>query len=470
VRVSARAATTALALLACAALVPDAARGALPPSYGGTLTLAAPSPVTTLDPAKTRGVFEAALARSVADPLYVAHDGRFIPRLADGPPEVEGRRVRIRIRTDIRRHGRRTIDAGFVARALDRARNTALGGWLLVAFEPGADGRIARAIADDVIELELAREGLDPAAILASSRLAIVGGPDRDLRPVGTGPFRARLSPDGSVRLTEYRLAARGAPYLARVDIGAPRSRDAALRAFELGELDVSFFGASLYGGRPRRAIRRTFGSRSMVLLLANRVSGPLRDDGLWGVVGRTIDRGRLARAGIAGATDRLRSDLPAPPLPAASRPAAGPPTLRLLVLEGDHQEERLAEVLSALLDEAGVPVRIIEAPSSRYRSLVGGRAWDLRLGAALPAIGRRGGLVGAALAEAGQIDLAKDLVLSGGLFRPEVAGRYMNRFSGLVLGTRVESVYYSAELSGLGIADGYAMSFEDIARPRGEP
>ena len=38
-------------------------------------------------------------------------------------------------------------------------------------------------------------------------------------------------------------------------------------------------------------------------------------------------------------------------------------------------------------------------------------RAWDLRLGTALPAVGRRGGIVGSALAEAGQIDVAKELV-----------------------------------------------------------
>src|SRR5690606_22237891 len=101
----------ALSALTFGAAVPPA-RAALPPQYGGTLTLPAPEPITRIDPLSVRTHLEATLVEAVFDGLYEARPSGVIePVLAEGPPVLEGSTALIRLRPGVLRHGNRPLTA-----------------------------------------------------------------------------------------------------------------------------------------------------------------------------------------------------------------------------------------------------------------------------------------------------------------------------------------------------------------------
>jgi ABC-type transport system substrate-binding protein len=456
---------TALATVGILSAAGGSSRAALPAGYGGSLRLPAPAPVRTLDPARVATPFDAALVAAVCDPLYeIGPRGEARPVLAQGLPEIDGRTARIRLRAGVRRHEGTPLRAVHVTNSLSQAAASPRARWLLGGFASARGEPTTRVIADDVFEIDLARdwtpEGV--ARVLAASPLLVAGGRDRGRRPYGTGPFTARLV-GAEVHLAAFRFAAEGAPYVADIRVLAPSHRDAALRAFELGRADFSWHGESLYGGRPVRPVETTTARSGPPVMLVP--SGRLRsDDGALGRIARAIDRRRLERVGLV-ASATLGAGLPAVPTPAA---AAAPSSVRMPVVAGDGFSIALAEALAGQLDEAGITLRIEPLDLRRYAAAVGAGRYDLRVATVLPPLPGPTALAGAALAEAGHESEARALVAAGRLDDPARGAAAMARLRVIVLGHRRIALSHRADLAGVRFDARGRLDLAGLSLPRG--
>ncbi len=437
--------------------------GALPPRFGGTLTLPAPELVRSVDPLEARTHFEATLADAIFDGLYEARGDAIVPVLAEAPPIVEGSVATIRLRPGVLHHGGRPLEARHVVRSLARVSGAPEASWLLGAIAT-ENGRLAvRAVDDRTIQIQLARPDVRIERVLAASSLAIVVGGTLSQRPVGTGPFRARLDGRGAITLTLFRYAPEGAPWMDRVDFTAPRDRDAEVRAFELGQLDASWWGRSLYGGTPARPVTTVSADATAPILLVPNRARALRDDGLWGGVAATIDRRRLERVGLTPHRS-LGAGLPAPDLPSA-RPLARGTSLRMIVRAGHALEVRLGEAIAGLLDERGVRLAVERVPDERYRQAVERGDWDLRLALVRAPLPGRGGLVGAALASAGQLDRARRIALA--LDDAQVTAEAARTLGAMILGHERVVLHHRADLLGMRIDGAGRLPLADLSLAR---
>lgn len=438
--------STALAILAASSALALPARGALPPRHGGELTLPAPEPIVAIDPLRARTHFEATLADAVYDGLYETRGGAIAPVLAEGPPVVEGTVATVRLRPGVLHHGGRPVSARHVVRSIARATAAPEASWLLATIAT-ENGRLAvREIDGRTVEIALARPGVPVDRVLAARTLAIVVGGSLGQRPIGTGPFRARLDGRGGAELSRFRYAPDGAPWIDRVRVLPPSPRDDEVRAFELGRLDGSWWGRSLYGGEPVRPVATASAtSTAPVLLVPNRARA-LRDDALFGGVAATIDRRRLERVGLTPHRS-LGAGLPAPDLP-EPRPLARGTRLVMLARADQALETRLSEAIAGLLDERGVRLTVERVPSERYDAAVQRGAWDLRLALVRPPLPGRGPLVGAALAAAGQIDRARRIALA--LDDTEATAEAARTLGAMILGHERVVLHHRADLSGL--------------------
>lgn len=427
----------AAALLGLALAPP--AEGALPPGYGGRLRLPATAPLRLPDPRRVDTPLEATLAHAVFDTLYRL-DARGVarPSLALGPPERTEEGVLVRLREGIRRHDRRPLRARDVARSLDRAHRGEAAAWL-AGFGTRTDGRLdVEAIDAQTLRLQ-APEGFPVARRLAALPLAIVLG-----RGTGTGPFRPRMR-GGALRLYQFRAAARGAPHLREVWVEPPRPREEELRAFELGELDGSWRGASLYGQARRPVEELALPAETPVLLAVRQDRPALRQSGA--ALAQAIDRRRLARAGLVPAAS-LAEGMPAPRLE-GTRPPAAP--VVLLVRADDQLQESLAGALAARFDELGWRLAAQRVPAERYDAVVERSGWDLRFVQAPPMLPGSAGLVASAFAALGD-DEGAARVLQDALEEPDGAGRHAETLGALVLGHRRAVLHHRPGLGALSV------------------
>lgn len=436
----------ALVTLAVAAFAPPVVRGALPPRHGGALTLPAPEPLRTLDPARVDTHFEATLAHAVFDGLYeLRPDGSVEAVLADGPPEVQGAVARIRIREGARlQWSSRDLRARHVVRSLLRVASSQ-SSWLLGAFATENGRPAVREVDPSTVEIGLARRGVRVDLVLAASSLAIVAGGNLRRRPLGTGPFRARLDGRGGVELGIFRPAVDRAPWMNRIVFHPPRSREDEVRAFELGRVDASWRGRSLYGGEPVRPVATTSATLGTPVLLVPNRARALRDDAAWGGVVASIDRRRLERAGLEPRRS-LSAGLPAPELP-RGRARRGE-TLRMPVPADRILLVRAAEAIAGMLDERGVHLTVERLSRDRYEQAIARSQWDLRLAVVRPPLPGRGPMAGAALAAAGQLDRARQLAPRLG--DAEVAARTARALDAMVLGNERVVLHHRADLRGM--------------------
>ncbi len=425
----ARHALVACVLVAGASVLP--ARGALPPGYGGSLRIPGTAPLRLPNPVDVSTPLEALIARATYDTLFEVRGGAVVPSLAVGPVEVEGDAVTIRLRRGIRRHDRRPLLARDVARSLRRLAGSRARPWL-AGFRRHGSRLDVEVVDERTLRLSLISPRT-PAVVarwLAAAPLAIQVG------RAGTGPFRARMRGD-ALHLHQFRSAARGAPYLRAFRVEPPRDRDAELRAFELGELDASWRGASLYGQSGRDVRRLVLPSTTPVLLIPHSTQrSRLRSIAL------VVDRPRLARVGMLP-TDTLAPGLPAPRL-AGSAPLSN---MRLLVLEGDQLQEELAAALAARFDEVGKQLTIVRASRERHASRVAGTGWDIRIAQVPPPLPGARGIVVAAYMELRDLERAEQLVRETHEGAVSTAAEAL---PAVVLGWRRRSFFHPPHLSGV--------------------
>jgi hypothetical protein len=469
--------------------------GSVRPKHGGTVQLSLPATATGVEPVALDGVAEGMLAGLVFDGLYAweppgeapsmgmretqallapgaphppppATDApRLVPRLASRDPVAgpDGKSFRIPLRPGVRCHDGRVLRAADVAESLARTLRTPGARWLLAEVDgAAAHGRASSGlppgivvVSDSEIELRFATAPGDVRRLLAAAAAAIVAPASRRDRPVGTGPFRAEGVGASGATLRAHAAHFAGPPFLERVLVTAPRARNDEVRAFEVGQLSMSFHAPSVYGGTPRGGSRRHGAAAvHLVALLPNASSLLLGDPDARRAIALAVDRARLTRLSMTPV-----GILPARPLArdlgaaraaisrAAARLGVGVmhprPHVSLSHDEGDVIAASVAEVVVASLDEIGVDVRLVRR--------AGAAQADLRLAILLPAAPDPPGIVAALLGASGETGRAAALLARGDLRAAEREGVLLHeRGTAIVLGLRAPALHARATLLGL--------------------
>ena len=420
-----------LAALLVAFVVP--VRGALPPRYGGVLRLPLMNPVRLPEPAQINSAFEASLAHAVFDTLYACGPQGPTPVLANSLPEQIAPGVwRIELRENVARHDRRVLRPADVVRSFRRVAASDARWWMApIARDPS---RPVIRVQNHGIEIETGMSR-SPAAAFCAGALAVVVGSS-----IGTGPYRARVQ-SRELRLVQFRQALRGAPYLQQIRLLPPTDRESELRHLELGELDGSWQGGSLYGDQQTRELLGD--AASPVLLIPNPRSRSAQRS--WGDIARRINRARFSRLGIAP-SPRIAATLPAPQPPAGREPSSGP--LRLIVRAGVPREADLAAALAAHLDELGRPISVVTLNLARYQMELAGDRWDLRLTELAPRASHPATLLAGAFAALGEIETASQIWAAA--YRGDDVSGMARQLPAVVLGHRAAKLHMRPQIEGL--------------------
>ena len=420
------------------------AHAELPPAYGGILRLSAPTPFTAPDPLRARTPFEAAIIDAVFDPLYRSDDaGTTEAVLAAGPPAISGSEVRIPLRTGVRTHDGRPLLPQDVLASLVRASRDATAGWLLGGFRFEGGALAASLEGDNTLLLHRSRDAGDVARALAARSLAIAVRRGPGLL-VGTGPFAWRSVENGA-RLVEFRPSPSISPFLEAVRIDSPLPRNRALRAFELGQLDLSFFGAGLYDRAGDVAVTTSRAAgQGAVLIARNTAASVWRDQGSWEAFSGAIDRTRLTRAGIRPA-DSLDPSWRTPQR--ARRRVQSGGRIRVAIVAGDVFEQAVADALAGMLDAAGFTLVVEAVPLDRYDALVASGRYDVHIITVVPPRPGRQFRLGAALASLDRAADARRLLLTAPAAALELERTLAAGLDAVVLGFRVDSVTHRQRL-----------------------
>jgi ABC-type transport system substrate-binding protein len=234
------------------------------PRYGGAIVGGVAGAPVGLDPTRARGPAEVQLIELLFDRLYqIGPGGAVLPRLAAGPPVIDGNVAHIPVRPGLTSHDGSALGPADVVASLQRLR-TSPAGWLLAGV-----GDIT-ALGDGV-RVELDGPTPDLAARLAVPMAAITrrGQAPTLADPAGTGPFRlARLDRTRRViSLTAFADHALGRPYVDTLTLGWFPSPDGEARRFETGAAHVSLGGATAFAGHaPKFAAAELQGPASVLV------------------------------------------------------------------------------------------------------------------------------------------------------------------------------------------------------------
>jgi hypothetical protein len=306
---------------ALALVAPSVAAETRPKSGGSVVVPLFEQPLAIGEPWRATRAIDQTIARATGEGLY--RDGR--PALADGEPNlVDPLTARVRVRTG--------SSAAEVAGAIERARSrpelTALVGAL----------RGARLTPDGAIELALAQP------LTAAQLVALLGAPQLTVRE--RGPFLLKAT-GGELRLDASPTYWAGRPYLDHVIFRTFTSRAEAVSAFELGSVQISLAGATLFGGKSTRAVAAD-GPEAELVFLAGAVDG-LRP---------AIDTEAVRRFAARGPASAIA---PHRPSPVALRAAFA--VQKIVYDRSRFEDEAIAQKLQAQLAQAGLSVSIEAVP-----------------------------------------------------------------------------------------------------------
>ena len=210
----------------------------------GSLRLRLPLYFGGLDPHSLDDPLSALFAAAIADPLFALDgSGKPYPTLASALPERTPNGCRVTLRAELRSARGKALSGADALFSLKRAQGLG-GAAVLGAFRPPT--------ADSKDRLSLLVPEANPEALaraLASPLTALVPRGFSPLAPDGTGAFKATIG-RRTLRLTRNESAARGASFLDSIELGGATDLADALRAFEVGQVDVGWLGNGLY--RPK--------------------------------------------------------------------------------------------------------------------------------------------------------------------------------------------------------------------------
>jgi MarR-like DNA-binding transcriptional regulator SgrR of sgrS sRNA len=356
------------------------------PAYGGSVHAVLSSAPVAIDPLSTvPGDLE--LAPLLFDAPFRCDGARPRPHLALGLDNPDGAlRARLRLRPDARFHDGAVLRAADVAESLARAlRGEA--GWTLGPV------RAARAVGDDVVELELARPAPDLPLLLCTPAAAVArpSGPARRL--VGTGPFLVDAKDPQGVRLAAHAAHFGGRPFLDALALRAFASAADESASFQVGALQAAHHGA---GGTLAR--HPTAGASAIAVAVEGAAAVTV-----YLALGRELPPplvGPLARALALGVDrERLRRLVPGPSLP-SSEPAYDPARARALLapalaggrlparllVDGSRLDDRaLADRLLVELARLGVDLTVETVDAAAFDERRAAGRYQLLLGRAAP-------------------------------------------------------------------------------------
>jgi peptide/nickel transport system substrate-binding protein len=283
-----------IALLVAAAAV---ARGETRPRFGRKLVGSTLGQPASLDPVRVRSHAEAQLAMLLYDTLYrVDDEGVIVPHLAVELPVVsaDGREARIRIQKGALFQDGTALGAADVEQSLDRlSRSDAA--WLMAPVASVSHDR-------EAVILILRRPTPELAEILAAPQTSITaGGRPPGKKPNGSGPFApARATgKKGGLLLVPWERHFAGRPYADRLDLRWYEVANAEARAYEVGELNLSFRGPVAFSGHEPKYPTQATAGPAVVMAYVGFGRGH----------GRAFDNRDLRRAvSLAIGRDSLRS------------------------------------------------------------------------------------------------------------------------------------------------------------------
>jgi peptide/nickel transport system substrate-binding protein len=436
--------------------------------YGGTVHVPLASTLLGLDPLSPLPG-EGELAALVYDTPFRLDNGRPRPHLASALDNPDGAlRARLRLRPDVRFHDGTPLRASDLAASLARALG-APGGWTLGPI------RAVRAVADDLLELDLSRPAPDLPLLLTTPAAAVLPGGAPRARPLGSGPFAVDKWERQAAQLRAFNGYFAGRPFVDRLLARAFATRAEEAGSYEVGALEASRHGKSAFdGGAPKHATLVADGPATITVFLA---LGRALPDELARPLGTAlslgIDRERLRRltagpsvATAAAAPAILGGPAVRPPFdPARARAgletalAGRRPRVGLLV-DGSRADERaIADRLLAELVRLGIDVTLEPADPAVYRARLESRRYQLALGSSLPPA-PDGGLAELALLAAVDAPAARALLARS----PATVGMVALEAARVVpLVHRAPRLHHVAELRGLTLDFAGRASWADV-------
>ncbi len=395
-----------LALAALAALAP-AAHAYLPAPYGGSVTVPLPDLPVTLDPALASRESELQIVSLLYDSLYsYTPEGKLQPHLCEAPTISEdGKSWRLRLRPGIRLSSGKPLGPADVVASLRRAKR-------------GPNGNLLASIGS--VELDAASPGWIVLALhrktpflpqLLAAPVAAVAVSQRvgaQTLLLGSGPFRLHQRTASGLQLRANPTHFAGRPFLDEISFALFEKASAEVATFQVGNLQISFRGASVFGGRPRNATLELEGAPlTPVYLGVGRAKPYLADPQLRLALLRGIDRARLGRLAGVGRVEVADSPVPsrlARPLPARvsfdratanrllARAAAQHEALRrdaaggrlrlsLLYDRSRFEDAVVAGQLVADLDRIGIAATLEGTPAAEYQARLAEGRFELVLG-----------------------------------------------------------------------------------------
>lgn len=305
--------------------------------YGGLIQSSLPWDLRTLDPHDLNDPVASFLAPLLFEPLFaVSSQGLVYPTLASRYPAREGNDTRVELRP-LRWPNGKVVTAEQVAWSLERARQRGA----KALFAGLGPFRVAS-------ESGLVVAGTNPdrlARALASPLTALLSRQSTSTDSFGLGPFRARLTGDRAV-LTRNPFAARGLPFLERIELRRAPSLADALRDFEAHQNNVGWFGRGLHEPRPESRLVDG-GHAGWIVLHAGQQSGRWARPGAVSSLVGTIAAPSLERFGILPCR---QSSLP--------EPYSGGPCTLVVRRDAPYLVE-LATTLAAILGGATAQISV---------------------------------------------------------------------------------------------------------------
>lgn len=358
---------------------PKAVAAATPSSH--TLVVGLLTNPPSLDPHRATDLVSAAIVSNVCEGLVRPRHGgsRPEPALATTWATVDNRTWTFTLRAGVRFHDGTPLDAEAVVRNLVR-----------LGEQQGFPGRAER-VGPQVVSITLDKPNAALLATLSQPFFTLQSPRElgRSTHPVGTGPFRFASAEAGQVVLSANPEYWGGAPRLASVVFKRYPGEDSLVAALLAGAVDVT----SAIGQRrldalrsqPRVALDSQTGL-NLALLSLNNERQPFGDRRVRQAIARTVDRDALVARVLGGHGEPARNPLPPSlwayatrskelvrDLPAARRllsEAGLPGGFETTLLAVDSPRTylpdplRVASLIRDQLAEAGIRVRLVEAPS----------------------------------------------------------------------------------------------------------
>ncbi len=453
----------------------------LPPLYGGVIHAPLPNAPLTLDPVLASRSSELQVVALLYDTLFVLNaEGQPRPHLVQQEAEVsaDGRIWRLKLRPEIKLWRGRTLGAADVAHSLRRMRKGQMGYLLAMVTRIAVEGQQG-------LTLHLSRKTPELPRLLSAPCTAVAI--KRRGKLVGTGPFRLRRRSASRLSLVARSRHFAGRPFVDALHFKLSAKASAEVAAFQVGGLQVSLHGKSLFGAKPRHGTLSVETAVSMPLVLAVGRDRPfLKNLKLRRALLTGIDRKRLSRLASTGRAAASHGPLPlaegrqretpfnrggarrllqqgaAADAALAAQMKGGRLRLSLLVDASQFEDTNVAGQIVADLDRIGVAVAMEVRPASVYQKRLTSGRFELALRRVVLQIPQGSAALAGVLSAAGQGRLARRCMAQGRCGAGQ-AKQFMKKLNFIPLVHTSSRVFYDGRLGSFRVNPRGTIPYADI-------